>query len=371
MTVVAATVPPVSSLAGKSVFLPRSRPSDALADALRAVGAEVTAVPLTRTVPGDAGLLDDAAHGLAAGRYTWLVLTSARTITALMPYLCGPRADGNSTPGTVTQVPGPLPRVPAGARVAAVGPATARAWEQLTGGPPDLVAAGSAAALLDSPKLRRGPASAAPSSGTRLLLPCSTLADPALAEGLRAAGWEVDQVDAYSTATVSPADLPPLLPGRWQHGGFDVALLTAGSTAQALLALLGPPPPATRVATIGAATARTARTLDLPVHAVAASPTPAGVLDAVTAALNHAPGLQACPDHTGNPTFGADSAFPGSPDCPSSSGDPAPSGGPAMTALPGNPGDPGVSDRRSSPGNPSNPAHTPRTTTRSTGKDLR
>nr|WP_315202766.1 uroporphyrinogen-III synthase [Actinomyces oris] len=225
-------------------------------------------------------------------------------------------------------------------RVAVVGPATARAWTKLTGSAPDLVARGSAAALLEEPALAGGPATedhaphqepdissthhGAPSPHTparspesktaprglpgggphdsdgrahtfgdapdspqtlpeaarRVLLPASALADPALADGLRRAGWEVEQVAAYTTVTADAHDLPPDLERTWATGGVDAVVLTAPSTTRAVLELLGPPPRGTGLVAIGATTAAATHELSLTVAATAPSPTPEGVLQA-------------------------------------------------------------------------------------------
>ena len=168
-------------------------------------------------------------------------------------------------------------------RVAVVGPATARAWTKFTGTAPDLVARGSATALLEEPELA-GPLPA-PNAARRVLLPASALADPALADGLRRAGWEVEQVAAYTTVTANAHDLPPDLEHRWATGGVDAVVLTAPSTTRAVLDLLGPPPQGTGLVAIGATTAAATRKLGLTVAAVAPSPTPEGVLQATIDAI--------------------------------------------------------------------------------------
>ena len=232
---------------------------------------------VTRTVPGEAAALEATARRIVAGEAAWLVLTSARTVEALAPYLHVP--------------------VPSALRVAVVGPATARAWTELTGAALDLVARGSAAALLKEPALA-GPLPA-PNAARRVLLPASALADPALAEGLRRAGWEVEQVAAYTTVTADAHDLPPNLEDRWATGGVDAVVLTAPSTTRAVLELLGPPPQGTGLVAIGATTAAATRELGLTVAAVAPSPTPEGVLqatiDAIQATTGPAPAPQEPP----------------------------------------------------------------------------
>lgn len=118
-----------------------------------------------------------------------------------------------------------------------------------------------------------------------MLLPASALADPALADGLRRAGWEVEQVAAYTTVTADACNLPPDLEHRWATGVVDAVVLTAPSTTRAVLELLGPPPQGTGLVAIGATTAAATRELGLTVAAVAPSPTPEGVLQATIDAI--------------------------------------------------------------------------------------
>ena len=292
-------------LSGRVVLLPRLKERDGIASALERAGAMVLRAAVTRTVPGEAAALEATAHRIAAGEAAWLVLTSARTVKALAPYLLAEAGVGSATwgyglhqePGTPDPHNSPsTPAIPP-MRVAVVGPATARAWTELTGTAPDLVARGSATALLKEPELA-GPLPA-PNAARRVLLPASALADPALAEGLRRAGWEVEQVAAYTTVTADAHDLPPNLEDRWATGGVDAVVLTAPSTTRAVLDLLGPPPQGTGLVAIGATTAAATRELGLTVAAVAPSPTPEGVLqatvDATRATTGPAPAPQEPP----------------------------------------------------------------------------
>ena len=128
-----------------------------------------------------------------------------------------------------------------------------------------------------------------------MLLPASALADPALADGLRRAGWEVEQVAAYTTVTADAHDLPPDLKRTWATGGVDAVVLTAPSTTRAVLELLGPPPQGTGLVAIGATTAAAAHELSLPVAATAPSPTPEGVLQATIDATRGATGPAPAP----------------------------------------------------------------------------
>ena len=261
-------------LAGRVVLLPRVKEPDRIASALEWARAKVLRAAVTRTVPGDAAALEETARRITAGEAAWLVLTSARTVEALAPYLHVP--------------------VPSTLQVAVVGPATARAWTELTGPSPDLVTRGSAAALLEEPVLAGGP-QAGPDSAQRVLLPASALADPALADGLRRAGWEVERVAAYTTVTADTCDLPPGMGSTWATGGVDAVVLTAPSSTRAVLELLGPPLSTTRLVAIGATTAAAARDLGLPVAATASSPTPEGVLQATIDVMTSDPALSTNP----------------------------------------------------------------------------
>ena len=261
-------------LAGRVVLLPRGKEPDRIASALEWARAKVLRAAVTRTVPGDAAALEETARRITAGEAAWLVLTSARTVEALAPYLHVP--------------------VPSTLQVAVVGPATARAWTELTGTSPDLVTRGSAAALLEEPVLAGGP-QAGPDSAQRVLLPASALADPALADGLRRAGWEVERVAAYTTVTADTCDLPPGMGSTWATGGVDAVVLTAPSSTRAVLELLGPPLSTTRLVAIGATTAAAARDLGLPVAATASSPTPEGVLQATIDVMTSDPALSTNP----------------------------------------------------------------------------
>ena len=114
-------------LAGRVVLVPRLREPDPLARALRTAGAAAVRAALTRTVPGDAAELASASARLAAGEYDWLVVTSARTVEML-----------------------DVGAAPVSTAVAAVGSATARVLAAALGRDPDLVAGGSARALLEA-----------------------------------------------------------------------------------------------------------------------------------------------------------------------------------------------------------------------------
>lgn len=254
------------ALDGVRVLLPRTKPDDRMAAGLEAAGAAVDRVDVTRTVPGPAGPREHAAADLAAGEYAWLILASPRTLENI-------------------DVTG----VPESTKLAIIGPGTAHVVTKALGRRPDVVAAGSSAALLELEPMSTGPEPGASGAARRILLPGSKLAGPTLVDGLTAAGWEVDVVSAYTMEEVAPGDLPTGFAADWAGGAYDVVVLTAGSSTRALLHLAGPVPEGTRVVTIGTPTAVAARAEGIDVDVIAKAPTPPGVRSAVIEALGKRP----------------------------------------------------------------------------------
>ena len=246
-------------LNGRRILLTRAKPDDAIARALRLAGAQVDTLALTVSTPLDSAQLDAARAQLADGGYAWVVFFSWRAVRAVVSEL--PRARSLGT------------------RIAAVGAATAQWASDHVGVSADLTGAGSAAALLEC--------FPAPSSGERsILVPRSAVAPDTLPDGLRALGWSVEAVDAYTTTPADAADIPDDIAGNFRAGHYDAAVLTASSQARALPPLLGMPPPTTRVVTIGAPTAATARRQGIAVTAQASSPTPDAIVRALIDALD-------------------------------------------------------------------------------------
>ena len=245
-------------LNGRRILLTRAKPDDAIARALRMAGAQVDTLALTVSTPLDSAQLDAARARLTDGEYAWVVFSSWRAARAVVSDL--PRARSLGT------------------RIAAVGQATAQWIRDHAGVSADLTGTGSAAALLEF--------FPAPSSGERsVLVPRSAVAPDTLPEGLRALGWSVEAVDAYTTTPADAADIPDDIAGNFPAGHYDAAVLTASSQARALPPLLGLPPPSTRVVTIGAPTAATARRQGIAVAAQASSPTPEAIVRALVDAL--------------------------------------------------------------------------------------
>ena len=254
-----ASGPVVSApLDGKRILLTRAKRDDAIACALRLAGAQVDVLALTVSTPLESAQLDEARDRLADGAYAWVVFSSWRAARSIADAL--PQARSRGT------------------RIAAVGEATAQWISDHAGVSADLTGKGSAAALLAC--------FPAPSSDERsVLIPRSAVAPDTLPDGLRALGWSVEAVDAYTTLPADADDIPDDIAANFRAGHYDAAVLTASSQARALPPLLGLPPPETRVVTIGAPTAATARRQGIAVAARSSSPTPDAIVRALIDAL--------------------------------------------------------------------------------------
>jgi uroporphyrinogen-III synthase len=243
------------ALAGCRVVVCRGADqASALLAALSAAGAEPVPLPLLEVAaPADGGAALAAAVDRLE-RYQWVFLTSANGARALAEALAG-----RPWPG--------------GVRVATVGPATTAA-ARAAGLPVDLPRPGGTGADL----ARAAP----PPAGTGVaLLPVAEAAGPDLADGLRAAGWEVERVDAYRTV-VPPVDPETVARAR----AADAVVLTSPSTVERFLAVTAPGPVPPLTVCIGPTTAARAAGRGLRVAAVARQPTPAGLVAALAGVWN-------------------------------------------------------------------------------------
>lgn len=233
-------------LVGRRILLPRA--DGALADALRAAGADVDAVPVTRT--------EELPFALP-GTCDWVILTSPTAVAVL--------AEADVELDML------------GDAIAAVGPATAAAITEL-GYEVDLMPRGRS----DAEALLAALLAAEP-DGASAVIPGSALARPVLADGLAAAGWDVETIATYTTAPLAepPANRP------WPD--YDAVVLTAGSIAEATASLLGVAPAGVAVIAFGEPTARAAAASGWAVTATAATQDAAGVLDTLTTALPKEP----------------------------------------------------------------------------------
>lgn len=253
------------TLAGLRVALPRLKSDDAIAAALKTAGAQVDTFALTQTIPIESEQLEQMRQRLASGYYAWVVLSSWRAAQAVLPQL-------NSLALAPASAPTPHSPTSAPTRLAVVGQSTAEWVNSHCALKPTLVGAGSAAKLLEVfPTPPAATTAAASTAATpTICLPQSQLAAPTLAQGLSQLGWQVDAVATYTTVPLP--QLPAHLKTQWQAGAWDAVVVTAGSSAQALLQLLGPPPEKTAVVSIGQSTTARCRELGLHVDATAATP---------------------------------------------------------------------------------------------------
>lgn len=259
-------------LHGVSVLVPSSADASTgpsgLQRALEAAGARVTAARLiTVEPPVDGGALDAAVRRWVAGRYRWLAFTSASTVTV---WSARTRALDLYSDGSAG----------APSRIAAVGPATARAVRE-AGWPVDLLPAAGGSAQ----ELAAAWPAPPPGEPSTVLLPRSDRAAPTLPDALTAAGHLVETVVAYRTVTHAPE---PAVADRLTRGGFAAALFTSPSTVQALGAVR--PSPGTVVGAIGRPTADAVRDAGWDLHFTAAAPTPTAFVQGLLTALARPPG---------------------------------------------------------------------------------
>jgi len=192
------------SLAGKRVLVMRSaRQSAKLSDGLRALGAIPEEVPVLEIVPPESyAPLDDALKHL--DRFDWLILTSTNTLQEV---------------SLRSQRFGLNPARAESLRVAAIGRATAEAARHF-GFRVDLVPEVQVAESLVA-------ALAPQIAGKRVLLARAAIARDVIPDALRAAGAQVDVVDAYRN--VLPEDAPKKLRAALASG-IDAATFTSSSS---------------------------------------------------------------------------------------------------------------------------------------------
>ena len=238
-------------LFGQTVVVTRPEgQASVLAERLRAAGAEAVVLPVIEIEePADGGAALTAALD-DLGAYDWLVVTSANGARRVLAGLPDARALG-------------------GVSVAAIGPGTAAA---LADGniradlvPDRYVAEGLLEAF-----------PAPPDGGGLVLLARAAVARGTLPEGLRAAGWSVDVVEAYRTVPATPD--PAALDAAAAAG---IVTFTSSSTVTRFLEVAGRDRVPPLVACIGPVTAATARDAGLTVDVEATDHTVPGLVAAL------------------------------------------------------------------------------------------
>ncbi len=247
-------------LQGQRVVVTRAaHQAGGLAAELTAAGARVELLPLLEIVPpADPRPLERAASELPL--YHWIAFTSANAVRAFLPF-----ADG---------------ALPQRLRVAAVGPATARAL-RVAGITPSIVApTAQAEGLVEAlaPHLGRR---------QRVLLPQAAEARDALATGLTAAGAEVVALIAYEKRL--PPDAPASAARFFAADPLGWVTFASGSAARHFTALFGGEWTARRAelraASIGPVTSAALRGLGVEPAAEAAQASDRALVEAIVRAV--------------------------------------------------------------------------------------
>ena len=239
-------MPGSTALHGRRVVVTRSSAqAGSLAGLLRDAGAEPVVVPLVEQVAEP-----EAAARLAAldpTSFDWLVVTSPNGANA---YVAAQQ------------------RAPAD--VAAVGATTASA----------LLAGGVVATLVPARQSAAGLLAEFPAGPGSVLLVQAVDAEPTMAAGLAAAGWDVTAIAPYRTVPALPSaglQLAAL--------SADAVLFASGSAVSAWVQVFGTSTPPIVVA-IGPQTAAAARGFDLKISLVATDHSLQGLVDALVSLVS-------------------------------------------------------------------------------------
>lgn len=233
-------------LAGRRVLVLRPEgQAEKLVQALIAEGAEPVVAPAIRILPpSDWGPIDRALT--ETGAFDWLVFTSVNGAAVL--------------DRVKDRAAGSFP-----ARIAAIGPATARAVEDR----------GFSVGFIPTAYTTRALARQLPGPPARAYLIRAEIAGAELDEELRARGFEVTRLDAYRTQRADGDEICAAL-----DLGIDAVALTSASITRAFAAALRSLDDlqGVRLYCIGPATEAACREAGLPVTGVAAEHTVAGLV---------------------------------------------------------------------------------------------
>ena len=242
-------------LFGQRIVVTRAREqAGGFADKLRLLGAEAIVMPTIQIgPPDDWGPLDRAIERL--GQYDWLIFTSQNGVRRFVERLDGGPFDLRAIRG----------------KIAAIGPATAEALEELhlkvDLTPTTFVAEG----LLEAFELHDLQAK-------KIVIPRAAVAREILPEELRRRGAEVDVAAAYKTVR----------PELAVEEKADWITFTSSSTASNLLEQINDLEGA-RVASIGPITSETVRGFGFEVDVEAEPHTTDGLIEAIVAAVHSEP----------------------------------------------------------------------------------
>jgi uroporphyrinogen III methyltransferase / synthase len=258
-------------LFGRRIVVTRSREQAGdLVDRLEALGAETIPVPTIRILPPEDTALMDAACDVAH-TFDWVVFTSANGVEHFMKHFLG-RRDIRDLKDV---------------RICTIGPATTAALERY-GVRVDLTPAeyrGEAviAALTSGETIR----------GTRFLLPRAQIARELLGDELRAAGGDVVEVAAYTTAVTADKAGPDVYRMLLDRT-IDAVTFTSASTVRNFVQIVGEEQAGdllrgTVVAAIGPVTAEAAEQLGIATTVMPAEYTIPALVDALVVHFNKHP----------------------------------------------------------------------------------
>ncbi|WP_273525257.1 uroporphyrinogen-III C-methyltransferase [Mailhella massiliensis] len=252
-------------LFGRTVVVTRAREQASESAALFArKGAHVIQFPTITISPlRDYGELDEAVANLS--RYGWLVFTSVNGVRFFRERLHALKLDVRALHGV---------------KVAAIGPATAKAVEAM-GVYADLVPSSYVAEGVAEAMLKLG------MKGQRVLLPRAREAREVLPEALRAAGAEVDVITAYEN--VPSEENREEVMKALEEGRLDCVTFGSSSTVRNFLASIPMETlqkhPEVRFAAIGPVTAKTMHEMGMNVDIQPEQFTIPALVDAVCAAF--------------------------------------------------------------------------------------
>ena len=252
-------------LFGRTVVVTRAREqASESADLFARKGAHVIQFPTITISPlRDYGELDEAVANLS--RYGWLVFTSVNGVRFFRERLHALKLDARALHGV---------------KVAAIGPATAKAVEAM-GVYADLVPSSYVAEGVAEAMLKLG------MKGQRVLLPRAREAREVLPEALRAAGAEVDVITAYEN--VPSEENREEVMKALEEGRLDCVTFGSSSTVRNFLASIPMETlqkhPEVRFAAIGPVTAKTMHEMGMNVDIQPEQFTIPALVDAVCAAF--------------------------------------------------------------------------------------
>ncbi|HEV2073443.1 MAG TPA: hydroxymethylbilane synthase [Thermomicrobiales bacterium] len=258
----------LNPLAGVTVLVTGSEAQgQPLMDALTARGAQAVRMPTITIQPvADTSPVENAVERAVGGEIDWLVLTSAHAVEPLAVHLHGRDV---------------------AARIAVVGTRTQEALER-AGLKAHLVAAGPGAEQLVREMVHVGV------YGNKVVCLVSDKARPVLADGLRAAGADVEAIEAYRNVPVSEVDgeVRSLI----HCGKIDAVTFASPSAIDGFRHLAGADLPALSGAaffSIGPTTSAALRVAGLPMHGEAPTQDAEGFIHALQHYFGHAAAVSA------------------------------------------------------------------------------